>query len=221
MSTPSDAAGNVGRKRLPLPCLMLVTEPVDDLTLRVAQALDGGVDVVQWRDKRKSVGKRAKVIAALASVTKDRALLIANGDWEANVREGVRKVHLPEKSLPVGVVKFRIGNGAMVGKSVHSVSAAVQAQAAGADYLVAGMIFESTSHPEVSPAGLDFLREVCAAVEIPVLAIGGVTPENTVDCLAAGAAGVAVLSSIMRATNPSGAARTYRTALDSHWEQST
>lgn len=206
---------------LPLPCLMLVTEPVDDLALRVAQAVDGGVDVVQWRDKRKSVGKRGKVIAALASVTKDKALLIANGDWEANVREGARKVHLPEKSLPVGVVKFRIGNGAMVGKSVHSVAAAVQAQSAGADYLIAGTIFASVSHPEITPAGLDFLRDVCAAVQIPVLAIGGVTPENTGECLAAGAAGIAILSPIMRASNPRAIAQAYRAALDAAWEKRT
>ncbi len=204
---------------LPLPCLMLVTEPVDDLALRVAQAVDGGVDAVQWRDKRKSVAKRGKVIAALASVTKDRALLIANGDWEANVREGARKVHLPEKSLPVGVVKFRIGNGAMVGKSVHSVAAAVQAQSAGADYLIAGTIFASSSHSESAPAGLDFLREVCAAVQIPVLAIGGVTPENTAECLEAGAAGVAVLSPIMQAANPRAVAQAYRVALDAAWEK--
>jgi len=205
------------KKRLPLPCLMLVTEPADDLALRVAQAVDGGVDVVQWRDKRKSVGKRGKVIAALASATKDRALLIANGDWEANVREGVRKVHLPEKSLPVGVVKFRIGSGAMVGKSVHSVAAAVQAQGAGADYLVAGTVYASPSHPDVAPQGLDFLREVCAAVNIPVLAIGGVTPENVAECLAAGASGVAVLSPIMNAGAPRGAAQAFRAALDAAW----
>ena len=198
---------------------MLVTEPADDLTLRVAQAVDGGVDAVQWRDKRKSVGKRGKVIAALAAVTKDRALLIANGDWEANVREGVRKVHLPEKSLPVGVVKFRIGNGAMVGKSVHSVEAAAQAEKGGADYLVLGTIFASASHPDIAPAGLEILREVCAAVSVPVLAIGGVTPENAAECLAAGAAGVAVLSPIMRAPNPGAVAATYRAALDAAWKE--
>jgi len=105
-----------------------------------------------------------------------------------------------------------------VGRSVHSVEAASEAAAQGADYLVAGTIFASQSHPDRSPAGLGFLRDVCAAVSLPILAIGGVTPQNLKLCLEIGAAGVAVLSPIMRATDPQAAAQTYRAALDSNWK---
>ena len=206
-------------KSLPQRCLMLVTEPGERLVSIVAQAVEGGVDIVHWRDKRKSIGKRSRFLSDLGAVTKDRAILIANGDWEANVRAGARHIHLPEQSAPVGVVRFRAGNGARIGKSVHSVAAARQAERDGADYLVAGTIFASPSHPEVEPAGLDVLRQICAAVSLPVLAIGGVTVENVGDCIAAGAAGVAVLSPLMRADDPCAIAQQYRAALDAAWEE--
>ena len=201
-----------------LPCLMLVTEPSPRLPEIVAEAVTGGVDVVQWRENRgKGMGYN-RAYGDLNAALKERALLVVNGNWETAVGLGARRIHLPEKSLPIGVVRHRIGAKSLVGKSVHSVSSAEQAEKQGADYLIAGTIFASASHPNLEPSGLEFLREVCAAVSIPVLAIGGVTSENTADCIAAGAAGVAVLSAIMRASDPREAAQTYRAALDAAWE---
>lgn len=198
---------------------MLVTEPGERLASIVAQAVDGGVDVVQWRDKRRSIGKRSRFLRDLGAVTKERALLIANGDWDANLRAGARHIHLPEQSVPIGVVRFRAGNGAIIGKSAHSVAAAQQAERDGADYVLAGTIFASQSHPEIEPAGLDFLRQACAAVTVPVIAIGGIAIANVGDCLGAGAKGVAVLSPIMRADEPRGVVQQYRAALDAAWEK--
>ncbi len=203
----------------PQPCLMLVTEPSPRLPQIVGEAVDGGVDVVQWREKRgKGMGYK-RAYADLVEALKERAPLVVNGNWETAVGLGARRIHLPEKSLPVGVVRHRVGARSIVGKSVHSVQSAQGAEKQGADYLIAGTIFASASHPEIEPAGLEFLREVCAAVSIPVLAIGGVTPENAGECLAAGAAGVAVLSALMRTDDPSAAARAYRRALDTAWEE--
>ena len=197
---------------------MLITEPSPRLPVTVAEAVSGGVDVVQWREKRgKGMGYN-RAYGDLNAALKERALLVVNGNWETAVGLGARRIHLPEKSLPVGVVRHRIGAKSLIGKSVHSVGSAQQAEKQGADYLVAGTIFSSPSHPDVEPMGLEFLREVCAAVAIPVLAIGGMTPENTGECIAAGAAGIAVLSSIMRASDPREAAQTYRAALDAAWE---
>ena len=102
----------------------------------------------------------------------------------------------------------------MIGRSAHSIEAAIKAARIGADYLIAGTIFASHSHPAVAPAGLEFLRDVCAAVDIPVIAIGGITPVNAGDCIRAGAAGVAVMSPIMHADDPAGVARDYRAVLD-------
>ena len=198
---------------------MLVTEPSPRLPEIVSEAVAGGVDIVQWREKRgKGMGYN-RAYADLSAILKERAPLVVNGNWETAAGLGARRVHLPEKSLPVGVVRHRIGAKSLIGKSVHSVSSAEGAAKQGADYLVVGTIFGSTSHPEREPAGLEFLRDVCAAVTVPVLAIGGVTPEAVADCLAAGAAGVAVLSPLMRAADPRAAAQAYRQALDAAWEK--
>ena len=157
---------------------MLVTEPSPRLPQIVGEALDGGVDVVQWRENRgKGMGYN-RAYADLVAALKERAPLIVNGNWETAVGLGARRIHLPEKSLPAGVVRHRIGGRSIVGKSVHSVHGARQAVQQGVDYLIAGTIFASPSHPDIAPQGLEWLREVCAAVSIPVLAIGGVTPGN-------------------------------------------
>lgn len=144
------------------------------------------------------------------------ALLLEN---VGTVFRGAHGVHLPEERLTVEATRRVLSPEDLVGRSVHSVDAAREAAAQGADYLVAGTIFASQSHPDREPTGLGFLRDVCAAANLPVLAIGGVTPQNLELCLEAGAAGVAVLSPIMRATDPQAAAQAYRGALDSNWKK--
>ena len=107
----------------------------------------------------------------------------------------------------------------MIGCSVHSVAGAKKASDEGADYLLAGTIFASQSHPEVVPRGWILLAEIVAVVDLPLLAIGGVTPKNLGLCLDAGAVGVAVLSPIMQASDPRAVAQVYRTALDQAWSK--
>lgn len=206
---------------LPRPCLMLVTEPSPRLPQIAGEAVGGGVNVVQLRDKRIAAHGLRLTFKALGQSLRAGTVVIVNADWQRAVAFGARHIHLPEKSVPPGVVRHHIGSGALVGKSAHSVEAALKAAELGADYVIAGTVFASPSHPDTEPLGLDFLRDVCAAVAIPVLAIGGVTPENTADCLRAGAAGVAVLSPIMRAADPKAAAQQYRAALDAAWEERT
>ncbi len=204
---------------LPLPCLMLVTEPSPRLPEIIAAAVAGGVNTVQWREKVRNGAHYRQRCVSIRRAAGDSVPVLVNGNWEAALACGARHVHLPEKSLPVGVVRWRLGGNGLVGKSVHSVEGALKAQADGADYLVAGSVFETLSHPNIAPAGLDFLREVCAAVSIPVVAIGGVKPENVGECIAAGAAGVAVLSPLMSAENPRELAEEYFAALTAALEQ--
>ncbi len=201
---------------LPLPCLMLVTEPSPYLPQIVAEAVAGGVNIVQWRDRRADgyPPKRTEKLAMLNA--SHPALLLEN---VGTVFRGIHGVHLPEGRLTVEATRRVLSPGGLVGRSVHSVDAACEAAAQGADYLIAGTIFASQSHPNILPSGLGFLHDVCAAVSLPVLAIGGVTPQNLELCLEAGAAGVAVLSPIMRATDPQASAQNYRAALDSNWKK--
>ncbi len=115
-------------------------------------------------------------------------------------------IHLGEKSLPLeAVAKWRRSSGRtdfQIGVSCHSLDAARAAERGGADYIFFGPVFATPSKAAFGPPqGLERLREVCAAVEIPVLAIGGVNFENARACLDAGAAGVAAIRLFQDAGN--------------------
>ncbi len=109
-------------------------------------------------------------------------------------------LHLPEGAPLPKESKF-------CGASVHSLESAHRAAEQGADYLVFGSVFQTQSHPGAAPAGLEMLREVCAAVEVPVFAIGGITAQNAKSCLAAGAHGIAVIGAVWDAENIEAAVR--------------
>ncbi len=200
---------------LPLPCLMLVTEPHPHLSEVIAQAVVGGVNVVQLRDKSADRFELVRAALDLADVIKPPTLLIINGADTYAVRKTGCGTQLSMVSFRAICLTHKYTSW---GVSIHTAAEAVEAEQMGADYLIAGTLFASQSHPDVAPQGLSFLREVCASVSIPVLAIGGITPARVAGCIEAGAAGVAALSPIMRAANPDLVARDYWRALQSAWE---
>ncbi|SFE24402.1 thiazole tautomerase (transcriptional regulator TenI) [Lentibacillus persicus] len=100
-----------------------------------------------------------------------------------------------------------------IGASVHSTEEAINACKKGADYLIFGHVFETRSKPDLEPKGLTALKNVVQQVDIPVLAIGGITPENTTDVMETGASGIAVLSGVLLAENPLQKAAAYNNAL--------
>jgi thiamine-phosphate diphosphorylase len=104
---------------------------------------------------------------------------------------------------------------------VHSVEAARDAERDGASLLIAGTVFASASHPGGETIGSDGLREICAAVRVPVLGIGGITAANAGDVIRAGASGVAVISAIAGADDPQAAAHGLRHAIDAAWHERT
>ncbi len=106
---------------------------------------------------------------------------------------GAAGVNLPEDDLPPGAARRLLGPSRLVGRSVHSLQAAVEAEAGGADYVIFGPVFETPTHPGRSGLGLDRLAAVAAEIRIPVLAIGGVDSGRAAACLAAGAAGFAAI----------------------------
>lgn len=108
----------------------------------------------------------------------------------------VSAIHLPLADL-LSLPAKKLTHFSTIGVSVHSVPEAITAFHAGATYLTAGHIFATDCKKGVPPRGLDFLQSVCKAVPIPVYAIGGITTENTNDCILAGAKGVCKMSSYM------------------------
>jgi len=105
---------------------------------------------------------------------------------------GAAGVNLPERDIGIEFARGLIRRG-LVGRSVHSPEAARRAQIEGADFVIFGPVWESTTHPGSAPAGVDALRAIAGSLRIPVLAVGGVTEARIAECLAAGAAGYAAI----------------------------
>ncbi len=105
---------------------------------------------------------------------------------------GAAGVNLPERDIPVAEARRLLGDR-IVGRSVHSIDAARGAEAEGADFVIFGPVWPSASHPGGEAQGLDALAGVARAVELPVLAIGGIDADRARQCLAAGAAGYAAI----------------------------
>lgn len=208
-------------RSLPIPCLTLVTDRTlcEDVPLleKVAQAVAGGVNLVQLREKDLPAGDLLRLAQRLRQVTAGRALLLVNDRLDVALAAGADGVHLPEIGLPVAEARRLLGRNHLVGRSVHSLAEALRAQAEGADYVQVGTIYPSRSHPDAPPAGPRLIQGVARQVRIPVLAIGGVNEDNVAEVTRAGAAGAAVISAILASPSPQLAAQGLWRAIEAAW----
>ncbi len=184
-----------------------------------SQAVEGGVNVVQLREKDLPTGDLYDLATTLHAVLRGRALLVVNDRLDVALTVGADGVHLPEHSLPGSKIRDVAGEACVVGRAVHSVEAAVTAEDDGADYVQVGTIYETGSKPGVEPAGLGLVTAVRDAVGIPVVAVGGIDTTNAAAVIAAGADGIAVIGVIMDADDPAGAARELRATVDAAYGQ--
>jgi thiamine-phosphate diphosphorylase len=150
-----------------------------------------GATVLQLRDP----GGTIRHLEAEASrlVGASPLPVLVNSRVDVALACGAAGVHLPEDDLPLAAARALLGDRRLLGRSVHSAEAARRAAQEGADYLLFGPVFPTASHPGRPATGLAALREVAAAVETPVLAIGGVDAERARACQEAGAAGFAAI----------------------------
>ena len=202
---------------LPYPCLCLVTDrsvcPPEQLPARVAAAVAGGVDLVQLRDKELPGGDLLALASHLRQVMPPHARLLVNERADVAAAANADGVQLGEAALPTESVRPIIGADALIGRSVHSVAAAVSAAASGADFLLVGTMFATRSHPGAEPAGPDLLRRIAAGVPLPIIAIGGINAGNAPAVMDAGAHGVAVITGILASPDPATAARRLKAAI--------
>ena len=185
------------------------------LCQQVEAALQGGVTCVQLREKhldRDAFLAEAKQICALCR--RYGVPFIVNDDLDIALACGADGVHVGQDDMPAAEVRRRAGRRLIVGVSAHTPEEARLAEAAGADYLGAGAVFGSATKTDASlltPAGL---QAVCAAVHIPVVAIGGVNAGNILQLQGSGAAGAAVVSGIFGAPDITAACRELRALAD-------
>lgn len=184
----------------------------------VEGAIRGGIDIVQLREKgtkareRYELGLELRDVTAAADVpllVNDRVDLAASIDADG--------VHLGDDDLPIPAAREQLGEGAIIGRSVSTPEAARRAERTGADYLGVGAVFETNSKetdPEQSNIGLERVREIRETTELPLVGIGGITPENAGRVVEAGADGVAVISAITAADDPERATRRLGAAVE-------
>ena len=199
------------------PLLHLITDrrlPAKQLLAVIMAAVDGGVDLVQVRDKVATPEELAALTRQVHAAVAGRVLVIVNGAVETALQAGADGVHLPEGHADLAGARRTLGAAAYIGVSVHGVAAARRAEQAGVSSVTFGHIYATGSHVGEPPRGLGALREVVAAVRVPVVAVGGIDVGRIPEVMAAGAAGVAVISAIINANEPGEATRGVRQALD-------
>jgi thiamine-phosphate pyrophosphorylase len=180
-----------------------------DLVSLVIEAAEGGVTCIQLRAKHLDGGPFLLLAERLSCVLIPKKIpLIINDRVDVAAACRCQGVHLGQDDLPVDAARRILGTSALIGVSVNTVGEALKAAREGADYLGAGPVFptgsKATSLPVLGPDGLKHLR---TAVDIPVLAIGGIHAGNARQVFDAGADGIAVISAILGHTDIQGAAR--------------
>ncbi|MFT4882927.1 MAG: thiamine-phosphate pyrophosphorylase [Natronomonas sp.] len=186
----------------------------------VEAAVRGGADVVQLREKSASANERYELGREVREITREAGVpLVVNDRVDLAAALDADGVHLGDDDLPVSVAREQLGEDALIGRSVSTPEAARRAEEAGADYLGVGAVFATDSKDDVPPEeqgiGLDRIRAVREATDLPFVGIGGVTPGNAAGVVEAGADGVAVISAITGADDPETATRALGKAVRS------
>ncbi|MCZ7569190.1 MAG: thiamine phosphate synthase [Ardenticatenaceae bacterium] len=178
----------------------------------VGAAIAGGATAVQLREKGTVTREIIRLGHALHEVTRAAGIpLIINDRVDVALALDAEGVHVGQDDIPAPVARRLIGPDRILGVSVSTADEARRAELQGADYLGVGDIFGTPSKPDAgSPIGVGSLVRIVRAVSIPVVAIGGITPENAAAVIQAGAVGVAVISAVFGAEDVAQATRDLR-----------
>lgn len=187
--------------------LYAITPDWPDTALLLASTeavLAGGCRLLQYRNKTAHPGRRAEQAEALRVLTRRHdALLIVNDDLELAIAVAADGVHLGQDDGDPQAARRRLGPSGIVGVSCYqSLDAARRAHAAGADYLAFGSFFASATKPRAGRATPDLIAAARAELALPVVAIGGITPENAKMLVAAGADMLAVITALYNVADP-------------------
>ena len=179
-------------------------------------AAEGGADVVQYREKRPLTTRELVQVATSLRVALPRAVqLIVDDRPDVALAAGAEGVHLGRDDLEPQWARAILGAGRAIGGTANSVEEARAWFRRPIDYLGVGPVYGTTSkHNPAPPLGLEALARIAREAPVPVIAIGGITPERVAEVMAAGAYGIAVLSGVIHAVDPRAATAGFRAALD-------
>ena len=176
----------------------------DALVERVAWAARSGVHLIQVRERDLDGGPLTQLVRrCVEAVRGTRTRVLVNDRVDVALAAGAHGVHLRADSMPAPRVRALCPPGFVVGQSVHTrVEAVAAAEGGGLDYLLFGTVFATASKPGRAPAGLSALADVASAMPLPVLAVGGVTPDKVGEVVGAGAVGFAAIGMFAAGTIP-------------------
>ena len=179
----------------------------------VRESLDGGVSFLQLREKELDEGHFYEEAVRLQAMAKEYGVpFVVNDNVDIAVRMDADGVHVGQIDLEAGNVRALIGPDKILGVSAMTVEQAVLAEQRGADYLGVGAVFPTGSKDDAEDVSFETLKAICQAVSIPVVAIGGITLENTPQLAGSGICGIAVISAIYAQKDIKAAAAALRTA---------
>lgn len=178
---------------------------------QVEAALKGGASCVQLREKELNGEDFLREALELSTLCKRyRVPFFINDNVDVAIRCHADGIHLGQEDMQAAQVRQRVGPDMMIGVSVHSVAEALEAVRNGADCLGAGAVFATSTKTDVQTMPRETLRAICQAVNIPVVAIGGINKENIAALCGTGVDGVALVSAIFGADDIEGACRELR-----------
>ena len=177
----------------------------------VAEAIEGGVTIVQLREKTLAADAFLREAVAVKAVcARYDVPLIINDDPEIARRSGADGVHVGQKDMNPAELRRLLGENCIIGVSAATVAEAKQAEADGADYLGCGAVFSTGTKTDTRPVDHALLSQICSAVTVPVVAIGGISEENATQLRGSGIAGIAVVSAIFAQNDIKAAAQRLR-----------
>ena len=182
----------------------------------VSAAVDGGVTVIQLREKECSTRDFIEQALIIKDFLKTRGVLMIIND-RVDVAQAVKAdgVHLGQTDMPLETAKGILGDSMIIGISAESLQDAIKAEEGGADYLGVSPIYATPTKTDTAPPlGLEGLREIHKAVRLPLVGIGGLNKDNSADVIRNGADGVAVVSAIVAADDPETAARELKDLIE-------
>lgn len=192
--------------------LYLVTDSTglsEDVFLgKVRAALEGGVTLMQLREKNKTTREYMDLATKVHAITREYNVpLIIDDRIDVAMAIGAEGVHLGQSDMPIDIARKIVGDDMIIGATTKTVSQALEAYQNGADYLGVGAIYPTTTKVKTVLTSVDTLKDICASVPIPVNAIGGLNKDNIEILKGAPIAGICVVSAIMKAEDSGKATR--------------
>jgi thiamine-phosphate pyrophosphorylase len=177
---------------------------LDDRNLRddVQKAIDGGITFLQMREKSMTTDEFMQEAMAIKSLTnKNNIPFVINDNIDVALEINADGVHIGQDDIPVPIARKILGNDKILGVSAHTLEQALKAEKEGADYIGVGAIFTTSTKDDASNVSIATLKAICSSVNIPVVAIGGITADNALKLQGTGISGICVISAIFGASD--------------------